>query len=227
MTDPLGCTRTWPLLAELATGAAVGHDRALALAHVAGCPACHQELAELAKVADELLLLAPSVEPPAGFESAVLARLDGRVGRAARPRRARLLAAVAAVLLAVVSGGGLVWWHTAPDRALAEHHRQTLAVANGRYLRAVALTTDAGMQVGTVFLYQGTPSWLLVTVSGAPADGRYEIVAVDRSGGTHRLGVCVITDRAGTTGYRLDLPVATVGEVRLRGPDGASLTARA
>src|SRR5258705_10219908 len=72
MDETPGCARVSPLRAELATGAATGYERARALGHVAGCPACRGELADLSRVADDLLLLAPRREPPAGFESAGL-----------------------------------------------------------------------------------------------------------------------------------------------------------
>ncbi|MEV0719184.1 hypothetical protein, partial [Asanoa sp. NPDC050611] len=71
------CATVRPALAELAIGALGGDERAEALRHVASCAACARELERLAGVADGLLLLAPPVEPPAGFESAVLARTTG------------------------------------------------------------------------------------------------------------------------------------------------------
>jgi hypothetical protein len=220
MTDRPDCDAVEDLLAELATGAATGHDRALALGHVAGCVDCRRALAELSQIADGLLLLAPSVEPPAGFESAVLDSL-----RPARFRsRYRLVAAAAAVVLAAALGAGIVWWRTEPDRQLAAQHRQTLAVANGRYLKAARLTTEAGAPAGTIFLYQGSPSWLLVTIAGVN-DGIYAIVAVDRDATPHAVGSCPVTNRSGTAGYRLDLPVSRVAEVQLRGTDGTRLVA--
>jgi cytidine deaminase len=59
MTERLECGQAEALLAELATGGAAGHDRALALQHVATCAACRQALDELMQVADALRLLAP------------------------------------------------------------------------------------------------------------------------------------------------------------------------
>src|SRR5262245_42378735 len=79
------CSQIRPLLPELATGAATGHDRARVLRHCAGCAACRHDLAEYARVADEVLLLAPVHEPPAGFESAVVARM-----RSTTPVKGRL-----------------------------------------------------------------------------------------------------------------------------------------
>ncbi|NUT32570.1 MAG: hypothetical protein HOV79_05785, partial [Hamadaea sp.] len=86
MSERFGCDEVRPLLAELAAGAVTGQERALALRHVGGCDACRAELAGLTRAVDELLLLAPQVEPPAGFESALLARLAAEPHARAAPR---------------------------------------------------------------------------------------------------------------------------------------------
>ncbi|GGM68504.1 hypothetical protein ACFFX1_14855 [Dactylosporangium sucinum] len=157
-----------------------------------------------------------------------LRRLQRSVGRS-DPSRAhwgrRLMVGAAALSLGAAVGAGVVWQRTEADRRLAEQHRQTLAVANGRYLKAARLSTDAGAPAGTVFLYQGSPSWLLATVVDV-SNGRYQMMVVDREGTTHTVGVCEVTNRTGTAGYRIDVPVAQVAEVQLRGADGTRLSAR-
>src|SRR5258708_24065223 len=87
MDETADCQSVRPLLAELAIGAATGHDRAEALRHVAGCTGCRHEVAELARAADDLLLLVPEREPPPGFETQVAQRIANLAG--ARPRRWR------------------------------------------------------------------------------------------------------------------------------------------
>ncbi len=79
---PQACREADEVLVELALGQVGGEPRAQALAHVDGCARCTAELGSLAAVADELLALVPPAEPPAGFESRVLARV-GAVGEAA------------------------------------------------------------------------------------------------------------------------------------------------
>ncbi|RZU76190.1 hypothetical protein EV384_4820 [Micromonospora kangleipakensis] len=219
------CRDVHGLLPELATGAAAGDDRAWALAHVSRCQDCRRDLNQLTTAADAVLLLAPSVEPPPRFESTVLARLDAASTPPPRRRllaRRRVVAALAfAVCMLVAAGGGALYVQsrTAEDRRLAEQYRQTLAVANGRYLKATTLTTADARPAGTVFLYQGNPSWLLVTVTTAPADGAYSVLAVDRAGAAHAIGTCQVINRTGTFGYRLRMAVAEVSEIRLQSTD--------
>src|SRR4029450_14086852 len=88
MSAGWSCEEVRSLVPELALGIAAGDDRARALEHLADCPACRGRLEELSIVADELLLLAPAQEPPAGFESRVLGRLEPP---ARPPRRRRIL----------------------------------------------------------------------------------------------------------------------------------------
>ena len=69
---------TSDLAAELALGIADGEERAEALRHLSTCAECRHVVEELSQVADELLILAPIEEPPAGFESRVVERLGLR-----------------------------------------------------------------------------------------------------------------------------------------------------
>jgi hypothetical protein len=261
MTDPHVCDAVQVLLSDLATGAATGEDRARAVEHLAECAACRREVAELARAADTLLLLAPRVEPPAGFEARVIGGLEAHppaahqprhwasLGRrvsgwftrrstrepaatASRPRpsrRLRLAAGAVALAVAAFAGGAAAAERrTADDRRLAEHYRQTLEVANGRYLSASPLIAADGSRAGSLFLYQGNPSWLLVSVTAAPADGAYRMTILDRAGDLHYAGTCRIVGRTGTAGYRLPVPASNVAEVQLHAPTPtvAQLTAR-
>lgn len=85
MVDPTRCGDIADALAEVATGAASGPDRARVLAHLADCPDCRRELEELTRIADEVLLVAPEHDPPAGFEGAVLARIAALSDEPAAP----------------------------------------------------------------------------------------------------------------------------------------------
>jgi hypothetical protein len=250
MADVRECGQVRPLLAELAARALTGQERAGVLRHTAGCLTCREELAELAKIADELLLLAPEKQPPVGFESMVVARLTGvppgeeeTVATSARPRRVArragrrltgtrrtrravaVLAASAVLVAAAVLGGLAVHAGSAGDRATAERYRQVLQTASGSYLRAEPFRTAYGARAGTLFLYQGSPSWLLVSVTAAPTDGRYEMFVANAAGVAYPIGTCQMSSGTGTAAYRLAMPVRDVTAVRLVGPAGVVLTA--
>jgi len=123
-----GCGYLDDVGVELALGLLDGAERAEALVHIERCGDCQAEVAALTAAGEMLLLLAPEVPPPAGFESRVLARLvpapeglrplgPSGAGRALAPGRSRwrrrpraqgahrrrtyLLATAAAVLLVV------------------------------------------------------------------------------------------------------------------------------
>jgi hypothetical protein len=235
MDETPDCARVGPLLAELATGAATGYERAGVLRHVAGCLACRGELAELSRVADDVLLLAPLREPPAGFESAVMRRLQpvagrgrGRIlprrsARAPRPLAARLLAAAAALMVAVSAGVALESWRAAPDRRLADQYRHVLAQPGGAGPRSAAVTTDRGDVVGNVYLYPGSPAWIMVAITAAPEPGNYAMDVVTVDGIRYPAGVCPVTGRAGTIGYSLPVSIARIAAIELTRP-GVRLT---
>jgi anti-sigma factor RsiW len=73
------------LAPEIALGVLDGEQRAEALRHLATCADCRREVEQLSQVADELVMLAPVQEPPAGFES----RVVEAIGLRPQPRRAR------------------------------------------------------------------------------------------------------------------------------------------
>jgi hypothetical protein len=65
---------------ELALGGVDEPRRAELARHAAACPICHRKLEDLSWLGERLLLLAPEIEPPAGFESRVLDRLAASSG---------------------------------------------------------------------------------------------------------------------------------------------------
>jgi hypothetical protein len=149
-----GCAELGDLAPELAVGNLCGQERAAAIAHLAGCTPCQQEVNALITVTDRLLLLGPRVEPPAGFEERVLAALPSRRAqprRHPRPRRrwAPLLAA-AAVVLTLVGGGWLIDLRVAGEPALA----------------GAEMRTATGEIVGEVFLHRDEPGTLFMTLPG-------------------------------------------------------------
>jgi hypothetical protein len=154
------CEETRDVLAELALGVADGQERGRALQHLAECPDCRAELEKLSDVADELSLLAPHREVPVGFESRVLSQ----VLPPPAPRRRRwprlVLAPAAAALAAVGITLAIVW----NDLQTAHHYDTVLQQANGKEFEAYSLY-DNGSPAGTVFSYQGAPSWVQIDVA--------------------------------------------------------------
>jgi hypothetical protein len=214
MSDRLSCEEARALAPELSLGSATGEERARVLHHLASCPDCRRLVSELSAVADELLLLAPAHEPPAGFESRVLARLNERKTRSGRLRRFAGIAAVA--LVAAGAAGGGVLWSVRSDRDIASRYNEILALANGEYFQAAHLQDVRGGRRGLVFGYQGDTSWLFVTVHGPLDPGTYraELVtgqgytllldsAVDLSGERPSWGVVLPGELHGAAGVRI------------------------
>jgi hypothetical protein len=234
MVESLDCAGTDQLIPELAVGVAAGDDRARAFGHLAQCTRCRSELESVTAAADALLLLTPEHEPPLGFESRVLTEIAAQrqpqpPAQPVRARRRRLhtaVAGLAAAVLIAALGGGAVWWRTADDRQLATNYRETLAVANGRYLRAAPLLADGAIPIGHLFAYQGSPSWLLAVVRAGPGSGHYTVRMTTRDGRQIALGAMTVRDGAGTWSRTISVPVNQVLAVHLTDPHGRDMTAR-
>jgi hypothetical protein len=211
----MSCEELHELAPMIALGTIEGQERAEALRHLATCADCRRLVDQLSEVADELLMIAPLQEPPAGFESRVIAAL----GLQRRPRRLGLralrwlgppvaAAAVSAVALVAV-------YHD--DRVTAERYRETLAQADGQYFQAEPLRDATGTEAGVVFGYQGRPSWVLVTV-----DARHrarvssgELVTRDRR--TVPLSAFELDPRSGSWGGAIPVNLYDVAAIRLLG----------
>lgn len=162
------CDEVRELAPELALGIVDGEERAEALRHLSGCADCRRAVEEMTEVADDLLMVAPVQEPSAGFESRVVAAMglgEGSPRKRARWRSPRWLTlrlgpvvATAAVTVAAMVGV----YHD--DHVTANRYRDTLAEAHGRYFQAEPLRDETGARAGVAFGYEGSPSWVLVTV---------------------------------------------------------------
>jgi Putative zinc-finger len=209
VAEGLECAEARELFPELAAGVAAGDERARALGHLSGCAACRRELAATAEVVDELLLLVPEHQPPAGFESSVLARLTP----AASPRHGRLWSGLlwaASIVGVAILAAGAVWWQTADDRELAGDYRHTLTIAHGHGLSAAPLLLAGGAETGTVFAYDGSPSWIYITFRSAPPQGRYDVRLQTRDG--RRLALRPFTAKPGGTawGSTIQVPIEQI-----------------
>jgi hypothetical protein len=219
----VSCASVREIAAELALGIADGEERARALEHLAECPACRAHVERLAAVADDLAMLAPAADPPAGFED----RTNAAMRPAPRRRRGlgRVLAAPAlAAVTAALIAGAAVWLALDDDRELADSYREALAVANGEYFTASPLESPGGATSGYVYGYQGRASWVFAVVFDGVEAGDYELEVVTREGTRVPLrSLAVDADGRGSAGGVTPVGFDDLAEVRLLDGDGREL----
>jgi Putative zinc-finger len=210
------CDEMRELAPDIALGIADGEDRAEALEHLSTCAECRRLVEQLSQVADELLMLAPAQEPPAGFESRVVQSLglERRPRRRLSPRWLALrlgppLAAAAVTVAALVA----VY---SDDRQTAERYREALARAGGQYFQAEPLADETGARSGVAFGYEGSPPWVLVTVAPAHRGEVTRGEVVTKDGRTIALPALEL-DRTGSWGGAIPVKLYKVASIRLLG----------
>jgi hypothetical protein len=193
------CVGLHEVAAELALGLLEGTARGEALAHLSTCAPCRAHVQELAEAADQLLALAPEGEPPAGFESVVIGRIEGERGPrvAGHRRRSRLLLAAAAVVLVAC---GVLAGHLMTDGG---------GEGDGE-LAWTSMVAPGGEQVGEVWRYGADEATLVVSVPAwADIDGtdgpRYAVRLALEDGGRVDVGDFALGD--GTSSWGLTTPV--------------------
>ena len=211
MTRASSCDEARGLAPEVALGIASGEERARVLAHVRDCGECRRLLEGLAETADALLLLAPQEEPSGGFETAALARIAG--GR--RSFRRRLARGIVAAAVAAALGGGAVLLATAEDRRLGSRYRAALAEANGEYFGVVPLHDAGGIEVGHLFVYEGSPSWIFFVLDESLEPGEYAIRIAPRAGEPVGLDAAELGEGTRTWGSAIPLSLRRVDAVQV------------
>jgi hypothetical protein len=222
MNDDVSCEQVRALAADLAIGIADGQERDAAVRHAATCAECRLLVSELSSVVDDLLLLAPSHEPPAGFASRTLARMTASSPRHPAGRRPWLarVAVAAAVAAALALGAGAVYQGTSDDRRLADSYRSVLAQGHGSFFVAAPLRSPAGTR-GSVFGYQGQPSWLFATLSQPAAQPEhYDVQLVTRDGRHLSLGGTVLGGTHRTWGAQIPVELTQVRQLRFEAASG-------
>ena len=243
MNAEMGCDQVRELAADLAIGITDGQQRDAALRHAATCPGCRRLVAELSSVVDDLLLLAPSHEPPPGFAARTVARISPPAARRRRatPPAARhirkgrrwvhRLVVAASVVAALAVGAGAVYQGTATDRRLADSYRAVLAQGHGSFFASAPLRGPTGT-AGTVFGYQGRPSWLFATVHLPNASAqRFTVQLITRDGRHLPAGTAVLGGTHGTWGAQIPIDLTNLAQLRFVAADGqttivANLNAR-
>ncbi|MBV8303563.1 MAG: zf-HC2 domain-containing protein [Acidimicrobiia bacterium] len=213
--NTLGCDDVRELAPELALGNLPGHERADVLRHLEHCADCQRLVEELADAADALLLLAPYVAPPAGFEARVLAGFDvpvtrrRRLGVAVLGVAAALVLAIGVVTAMVVSPGG-----GAPSSQFALKKPGVL-MAN--------FTPAPGEQTqGQIFSYAGKPSWVFMTVRDDGSSDTYRCQLELADGQRVEVGSFGLHDGTGSWGRTVAIDVHQLRAVRLLDEHGAT-----
>jgi hypothetical protein len=210
MSIPSSCDEHAANLAELALGILTGRERSATLAHVDFCPRCAEELEQLAHAADAVVMVAPEIEPPMGFE----VRLFNRMGLtetqlAAEPApepaaparsvapvrwitsRPRWVMAAAAAVIALAIGLS-IGWNTGSARP----------GPSGEEVASATLLAN-GSTVGNVNTYGGPKPWMLVTLADSWSDGKVTCEVVTANGVTHKVGSFTAKDGYGAWGAPL------------------------
>ena len=218
------CAEIAPALPELALGVLTGRDRVVALAHTESCSLCADELEQLARAADAVVLVAPELEPPVGFEVRLFSRMgvSDDVPTPIRPtpirRRVRpwFLAAAAAVV-ALFIGLGAGWALSSPRSGHA-------GVAVGKPTPGAIVTTavlrEHGRAVGRVSTSGGANPWMYMTLADVSIQGKVTCQVVTNDGVIHTVGTFTVRQGYGAWGAPLPVSPGDVHRAQVVSPKG-------
>lgn len=207
MNRPVTCEEFDDAVDELAVDGVDEPRRSELLDHAAGCARCQARLDELAAVADRMLLLAPAVEPPPGFESRALARMAATTTTTTRPSRLLRPPAAAALLLVALAVGILVGRTTSEPTAT----------------RSGTIVSAAGARVGTVALEASPRPHVVIAVDspGGRAGGVRSCELVMADGRTVVVGDWTSEEIAsGVWATAVDKDLLDARAMRILGDDG-------
>jgi hypothetical protein len=225
---PPACAAVSDDLVELALGTLTGRERVVALSHLEACARCSAEVDELSAAADQLLYLAPSAEPPVGFEAGVYERLGLQAkSRRWRPSftwpltwRPKVAAAIAACALVLVFGiGALVGHFTGGD----EDYRGSALAGGPHSSIAAAALLSGDRDVGQVMVYAGNPTWLFMFMDDAKWEGTLRCQVVVDQGPTVTLGRFWLSDGKGAWAASVPEPAGRLREARVINDKGQVL----
>lgn len=212
MTAPAGCAQVREVAPELALGVLGGAPRAEALVHVGSCTRCRAFVGELAETVDLLMVLAPPVEPPMGFEQAATRRLT-------QPRRSwrrwLTVGAAAASLVAASSVVSVTLVRVVDGRDAGPGRAPETAVAA---TPVTATLQGEGRVLGRVWVEEGegaATAWVFLAVDGGLADGDDRVEVVTADGRVVGASGVRVRDGRGAWGGVVEVPAISVGEVRV------------
>jgi len=151
-----------------------------------------------------------------GFESRVLNELLP----APKPRRRRRLQLILAPAAAALAAVAITLAIVAPDLRIASHYQHTLDQANGKEFESYALHDAADTHVGTVFSYEGSPSWVHIDVDAGHRSGLSAAELVTDTGSQVPLHWFQQLDPAGGAGGSIPVDPNHVSVLRLTGAPG-------
>ncbi len=200
------------LLAEHALGVLDGRQRAEVLSHLEACATCSDELDSFVRTIDSITEATEELEPPLGFETAVLGRIEAeRLRRTPNiRRRTPLLLATAAAAVLLVAGGwaaGAVSSHTpSPTSAIRVVEGQLYSGHNS---------------VGSIYASSGAGGWMVVALKADRQSLHVNCTVVTINGAKISLGTFA-TNRAGSSWWaKLPVPLSAVREITLAKANGA------
>jgi hypothetical protein len=207
VTAPVNCEQVREIAAELALGTAPGDLREGAVRHLERCSSCRGDVEALADTADALLHVLPPVDPPAGFESRVLARIAADVDTyRVRPSRRRGwavgLAAAAALVLATGAG--------APGHAALSH--APAPTSQTAALVALERAPNPGARVGAAYL---AGRLLVVSVDNIGYDGPCTVRVNLTDGSVAVFPGPTLRNGSGSAGITLPAPSHSVRTVTI------------
>ena len=207
--NELTCSQLRELDAEIALGVLPGEQRAAALAHLERCPDCREHIEQLTMVGDTLLDLIPGSEPPLGFETRVMERLNPT--RPPRRRWLALVAAAAAIALVFGLGGWVAGTRTQPTQT----HRD--------YVLLEATFTSGSGPIGTIYAYDGRRDWVYMWVRVSPDVDRVSCRLVRRGGGAVELGSFRLAEGRGYWAAPVPVDPLAVSRAEVVDEDGTVL----
>jgi hypothetical protein len=220
MSD-LSCERMHELAPELALDILSGYERATAQAHLNECPSCRAYVSSLTQVSDRLLTLVPSAEPPVGFEDRVLSKMGLTPPKPRQQRRWFPIAVAAAVAALIFGVGGWVIGDVATSNATF-----TAAPSNNdpdQVIRFAALRTSTHHQIGQVFTFQGTPSWVYMSIAAEPQTDWVACQLIQRNGHVVNIGSFNLSGGKGSWGNEVPVDPNSVASARIITASGTVL----
>jgi len=222
--DP-SCEVIAQVLPELALGVLTGRDRAAALAHTDSCARCAEELEQLSRAADAVVLVAPDVEPPVGFEVRLFHHMG--VSEKVVPIRRRpptwALASAAAVVALLL---GLAIGRSVGSPSNGKSQVAVSTPTAGPVATTAALRHD-GESVGRVTISSGSRPWMYMNLNAMKVTGAVKCQVVTDDGVTHTVGAFTVTPGHDAWGAPLPVSSRDVRRAQVVSPTGTVIATAA